>query len=50
MNDLAFAKEPYRVDDVGIVTVAQNVVVGRSGFLFRRKIFMQVSENVSLRL
>ena len=31
--DLSFSEEAYRVDNVGVITVAQNVVVCRTGFL-----------------
>jgi len=45
--DLALAEEAQRVEDLGVVGHAHQVLVGRPRFLFGRQIFMKIGDGVA---
>ena len=50
MHDLAFAQEFDRIAHIGIVNQTQDIVIGRSGLLLSRQIFVQIGDDVALAL
>lgn len=48
MDNLSLAEEFERFADITIIDQPQKIVVGDTSFLFCGKIFMQVSQNISL--
>ena len=48
MHDLSGSQESDRVDDVRIVTEAEDIIIGRSRLLLRRHRLMQVGDRVAL--
>ena len=50
MNNFPCTQKSYRVDNIGVVTKTQDIIVCGSCFLFGCKVFVEVGQNIAFRL